>query len=60
MTRQHALAESNASWITVTGGASGSGDGTVSYSVAAYTGRPKNRNGTITIAGQTFNVKQSK
>ena len=30
------------------------------YSVAAYTGRPKNRNGTITIAGQTFSVKQSK
>jgi hypothetical protein len=30
------------------------------YSVAAYTGRPKNRNGTVTIAGQTFSVKQSK
>jgi hypothetical protein len=53
-------ATSNASWIVVTGGATGSGNGTVSYSVAAYTGRPKNRNGTITIAGQTFSVKQSK
>ena len=53
-------AASNDSWITVTGGAGGSGNGTVTYSVAAYTGRPKNRNGTITIAGQTFSVKQSK
>ena len=53
-------AESNASWITVTGGASGSGDGTVTYSVAPYTGKPKNRNGSLTIAGQTLTVKQSK
>ena len=53
-------AVSNDSWITVTSGASGSGNGTVTYSVAPYTGRPKNRNGTITIAGQTFTVKQSK
>ena len=53
-------ATSNVSWITVTGGASGSGNGTVTYSIAAYTGRPKNRNGTVTIAGQTFSVKQSK
>jgi len=53
-------AVSNASWITVTDGASGSGPGTVRYSVAAYTGRPRNRNGTMTIAGQTFTVKQSR
>lgn len=53
-------AVSNAAWITVTGGASGSGDGTVTYDVAPYTGKPKNRNGTITIAGQTFSIKQSK
>ena len=53
-------ATSNVSWLTVTGGASGSGNGPVTYSVAVYTGRPKNRNGTITIAGQTFSVKQSK
>jgi len=51
---------SNASWITITGGASGNGVGTVGYSVAAYTGRPRNRNGTMTIAGQTFAVKQSR
>jgi hypothetical protein len=53
-------AVSNASWIAITGGASGSGNGTVSYSVAPYSGRPKNRNGTMTIAGATFSVKQSK
>jgi hypothetical protein len=51
---------SNASWITVTGGASGTGDGTVAYAVDAYTGKPRNRNGTITIAGQTFAIKQSR
>ena len=53
-------AESNATWITVTGGTPGSGNGTVTFSVAPYTGKPKNRNGTITIAGQTFSVRQSK
>ena len=53
-------AASNASWITISGGASGSGNGTVTYSVSAYIGKPKNRNGTMTIAGQTFSVKQSK
>lgn len=53
-------AVSNAPWITVTGGASGSGNGTVTYDVAAYTGKPKNRNGTISIAGQTFSIKQSR
>jgi len=53
-------AVSNASWITVTGGTSGTGNGTVTYDVAPYTGRPKNRNGSITIAGQTFTIKQSK
>ena len=47
-------------WITINGGASGSGNGTVTYSVAVYTGKPKSRTGTMTIAGQTFTVKQSK
>jgi hypothetical protein len=32
----------------------------VQYSVAPYTGRPSNRNGTMTIAGQTFSIKQSR
>jgi Glucose / Sorbosone dehydrogenase/Putative binding domain, N-terminal len=53
-------ATSNVSWITISGGASGDGNGTVTYAVAPYTGHPKNRSGTATIAGQTFSVKQSK
>jgi hypothetical protein len=53
-------AASNATWITITGGTSGNGSGQVTYSVAAYTGKPRNRNGTMTIAGQTFSIKQSR
>jgi hypothetical protein len=51
-------ATSNASWISVTAGASGTGTGTVSLSVAANTAGT-NRTGTVTIAGQTFTVYQS-
>ena len=49
-------AKSNDSWITVTSGATGSGNGTVAYSVASTgsTGRA----GTITIGDQTFTVNQ--
>jgi hypothetical protein len=50
-------ASSNASWIAITSGASGSGNGTVAYSVAANTGAA--RTGTLTIAGQTFTVNQA-
>ncbi|CAN5580159.1 hypothetical protein BH10ACI3_BH10ACI3_20670 [soil metagenome] len=50
-------ATSNAAWITVTGGASGSGNGSVTFSLAANTGAA--RTGTITAAGQTFTVTQS-
>jgi hypothetical protein len=53
-------ATSNVSWVTITGGASGSGNGTVVYAVAQYTGRPRKRTGTLTIAGQTFTVRQSR
>jgi hypothetical protein len=52
-------AASNAWWITV-GASGGTGPGSVTYTVSPYTGKPKNRNGTMTIAGQTFSVKQSK
>ncbi len=45
------------SWITVTSGVSGTGNGTVDYSVAANTGT--SRTGTMTIAGRTFTVNQS-
>ncbi len=48
---------SNASWITVTAGAAGTGSGTVTFTVAANTGIA--RTGTITIAGQTFTVTQA-
>ena len=51
-------ATSNASWITVTGGASGSGNGSVGYSVTANT-NTTSRSGTMTVAGQTFTVSQA-
>lgn len=50
-------AVSNAAWITITSGASGTGNGTVNYSVAANSGSA--RNGTMTIAGQIFTVSQA-
>jgi len=51
-------AASNASWITITSGASGSGNGTVSYTVAASSSANP-LTGTLTIAGQTFTVTQA-
>jgi uncharacterized protein (TIGR03437 family) len=50
-------AASNAAFVTITGGASGSGGGAVAYTVAANTGAA--RSGTLTIAGQTYTVTQS-
>jgi hypothetical protein len=50
-------ATSTAQWISVTAGATGMGNGSVSYSVAANTGGA--RSGTVTIAGQTFTVNQA-
>jgi hypothetical protein len=49
-------AASNASWLTINSGASGSGNGTVQYSAPATGGGQ--RSGTMTIAGQTFTVNQ--
>jgi len=51
-------AVSNVSWITITGGASGSGNGKVSYSLAANTASSA-RSGALTIAGLTFTVTQA-
>lgn len=51
-------AVSNAAWITVTSGASGTTNGTVAFTVAAYTGTTP-RTGTITAAGKTFTVTQN-
>ena len=50
-------AASNVSWITVLSGASGTGRGTVMYSVSENTATTS-RIGTLTIAGQTFTVTQ--
>jgi len=51
-------ATANDSWIHVTSGSSGSGNGGVDYSVDANTSS-SSRMGTMTIAGQTFTVTQS-
>ena len=50
-------AVSNATWITITSGSSGSGNGTVGYTVASDPGAL--RTGTISIAGQIFTVTQA-
>lgn len=50
-------AVSNDAWITITSGCCGIGPGTISYSVTANPG-PSARNGTITVAGQVFSIKQ--
>jgi len=51
-------ATSNDSFITITGGASGTGRGTVSYTVAANTNTTA-LTGSITIGGETFTVTQA-
>ncbi|MBF0537840.1 MAG: VCBS repeat-containing protein [Nitrospirae bacterium] len=50
-------ATSNDTWISITAGSSGTGNGAVSYTVAANTTNGK-RTATMTIAGQTFTVSQ--
>ena len=51
-------ASSGVSWIAITSGASGTGNGTVVYSVTANNS-VSGRSGALTIAGQTFTVMQS-
>ena len=48
----------NDAWITISSGANGSGNGSVSYNVAANMGT-SSRTGTMTIGGQTFTVTQA-
>jgi len=48
---------SGASWITITSGATGSGNGTVGYSVAANTGGA--RSGTISVGSATTTINQA-
>jgi len=50
-------ATSNADWITLVSGASGVGNGTVSFNIAPNTGAA--RTGTLTVAGQTFTISQA-
>jgi RHS repeat-associated protein len=50
-------AVSNDDWITINSGASGMGNGTVNYSVAANS-TGNRRTGSITVAGQSFAVVQ--
>lgn len=51
-------AQSDAPWLTITGGASGSGNGTISFALSANPSLSE-RIGTITASGQTFRVRQS-
>jgi uncharacterized repeat protein (TIGR02543 family) len=51
-------ASSAAPWLTITSGATGTGSGTVGYSVAANATSSSRMAGS-TIAGQTFNVTQA-
>ncbi len=50
-------AVSNTGWISVTNGAAGSGNGSVSLTTIANPGAA--RSGTVTIAGQTLDVSQA-
>ena len=49
-------ANSSQPWLTITGG-SGTGDGSVAYTVAAHSGRVS-RSATITVGSQTLTVRQ--
>jgi hypothetical protein len=51
------IAESTASWITVTAGSSGTGNGSVNYSVTTNFGST-NRIGAIVVGGKTFTIYQ--
>ena len=51
-------AKSNADWITITTGSTGSGNGTAAYSVTANQST-SSRTGTLTIMDKTFTVTQS-
>ena len=50
-------ASSNAEWISITSGSSGSGEGDVRYKVSDHTSTQE-RSGTISIAGQGFSIRQ--
>jgi hypothetical protein len=51
-------AASDSSWLTITGGSPGSGDGTVAFLVTANPGADSRR-GLISVADKTFTVRQN-
>ena len=51
-------AKSNASWITITSGASGTSSGTVGFSVSKKNGKGSTRTGTIAIGAVTVTINQ--
>jgi hypothetical protein len=51
------MAASDESWIVVTSGSSGAGDGTVTFSYTQNNDR-RGRKGTLTVAGKKFTVEQ--
>jgi uncharacterized repeat protein (TIGR02543 family) len=51
-------ASSNAGWISVISGSSGSGNGSINFSVAVNSS-VSSRTGTVTVGGQTFTVAQN-
>jgi glucose/sorbosone dehydrogenase len=53
-------AQSEAPWISITGGAAGVGSGTVNYTVEPYAGKAKTRSATITVGGQSLVVRQTR
>jgi hypothetical protein len=53
-------ASSDASWISITAGASGTGTGEISYAIERMPGGQNERIGTITVGDQTFTVRQQR
>ena len=51
-------ATSNDDWITITSGTPGTGDGTVTFTVAENT-TSRSRTGTLTVAGETMAIEQA-
>jgi hypothetical protein len=52
------IAASNAAWLMITSGASGTGNGSVTY-LAAQNNSPSPRTAVITVSGQTFTLAQA-
>jgi glucose/arabinose dehydrogenase len=50
----------HASWMTISGASSGTGNGEITFSVAPYVGHARTRIGTMTIGDETFTIRQSR